>query len=165
MSTLLTDEVRGLLGRSVSFAAPEPLGRAAIRYFAIAIGDANPLYTDAGFAHRHGHPDVIAPPTLVCETNQYMAGERNPDGYIGFTWEVPVPGRTRLVRGGNEYRFERAVLPTDVITATFTVADISERTASSGLAMLILVNEVVYTNQDGERLAANRETLIWQELK
>lgn len=41
-STLLTDELRALVGRTAVYTAPEPLGRAALRYFATAVGDTNP---------------------------------------------------------------------------------------------------------------------------
>jgi len=164
MSRLLTDGVRAFTGRTASFTAPEPLGRASMRYFAVAIGDDNPLYTDREFAIEHGFEDVVAPPTLVCETNQYMLGPRDEHGYLGFTWDVPVPGRTRLIRGGNDYSFDRPVGPDDIITATFTVAEITERISSAGTAMLVLVNQVTYTNQHGDLLATNRETFIWQAL-
>lgn len=40
--TLLTDELRALVGRTTVYTAPEPLGRAALRYFATAVGDSNP---------------------------------------------------------------------------------------------------------------------------
>ena len=46
--SLLTDEVRALVGRTRTYTAPEPLGRASIRYFALAIGDDNPRRTVAG---------------------------------------------------------------------------------------------------------------------
>jgi acyl dehydratase len=162
--TLLTDEIRAMVGQSVSYTAPEPLGRASIRYFARAVGDDNPLYTDPGFARAHGYGDVVAPPTLVCETNQYMPAVRDEHGFPGHVWDVPVPGRTRLIRGGNSYTFDRPVGPDDVVTATFTLVDATERQSSAGKAMLVVTNEITYTDQQGQRLATNRETLIWQEL-
>ena len=68
---LLTPEVRACVGQTADFVAPEPLGRASIRYFALALGDANPLWVDDRFARAHGWPGVVAPPTLICETCQY----------------------------------------------------------------------------------------------
>lgn len=160
--TLLTDEVRSWIGREVVHAAPEELGRASIRYFALAIGDDNPLYSDDGYARSHGHPSVIAPPTLVCETNQFVP-EPAPDesGYIGHTWDLPVTG-CRLIRGGNDYTFQRPVLPTDRVTVRWRIADIEEKASSSREPMLVVTSEATYTNQDGDLLATNRETLIYQ---
>lgn len=161
MSSLLTDEVRAWIGREVAFTAREELGRASIRYFAQAIGDDNPLYTDEEYAKRHGHDGVIAPPTLVCETNQFVPDPR-PDehGYIGHAWDLPVRG-CRLLRGGNSYTFERPVRHSDRITVRWRIEDIQERTSSSGAPMLTVESVAAYSNQDGELLATNRETLIY----
>ena len=78
MGRLLTDAVRSQIGREASYTAPEELGRAAIRYFALAIGDDNPLRTDVEHARSAGYADVVAPPTLICESNQYMTGVAGP---------------------------------------------------------------------------------------
>ena len=51
---MLTPEISAFVGKSISYTAPEPVGKASIRYFAMAIGDANPLYTDDDFARKHG---------------------------------------------------------------------------------------------------------------
>jgi len=164
MGRLLTDAVRAQIGRETSYTAPEDLGRAAIRYFALAIGDGNPLRTDVEHARRAGYADVVAPPTLICETNQYMAGSPDPDGYIGHSWDLDVPG-TRLLRGGNSYEFFAPVYPFHRITATWRIVDIKERTSSRGAAMLLVTSEAVYTDQDGHRLARNTETIILQEIE
>lgn len=159
--TLLTDAVRACIGREALYEAPEELGHASIRYFALAIGDENPLYTDGEYARATGHPSVIAPPTLVCETNQFMRGDA--DATHGHAWDIPVSG-CRLIRGGNEYGFRSPVLPTDRITVRWRLTDIVERTSSSGVPMLIVTSEATYANQDGEVRATNRETLIYQAL-
>ena len=159
--SLLTDEVRAWIGKEAVYTAPEPLGRAAIRYFALAVGDDNPLYTDHEYARAHGYPDVIAPPTLVCETNQYVGGARSDEGLIGHWWDIPVEDAIP-VRGGNAYRFHRPVVPDDVITARWRIADIVERTRGDGSPMLLVTSEATYTNQDGELLATNTEIIIYR---
>ena len=148
--SLLTDEVRGLKGRSATYTAPEPLGRAAIRYFALATGDDNP-------AHLAGE---VAPPTLVCETNQFTGLPRDDNGYAGHGWGFHIPG-TREVRGGNSYRFHQAVRPEDVVTARWEVTDVTERTTGSGQSMVIVTSLATYTNQHGDLLVENEETLIY----
>ncbi len=160
--SLLTDEIRSLIGTEVSYTAPEELGRAAIRYFAIATHDEDPLYADDEYARANGYPSVIAPPTLVCETNQYMSGRPDADGYIGHRWAIPVAG-ARVVRGGHEYEFHRPVLPTDRITARWRIADIQEKASRRGTPMLVVISEVRYTSASGELLATNRETIIYQQ--
>jgi acyl dehydratase len=162
-ASLLTEEISALVGTTASYTAPEELGRASIRYFARAVGDDNPLYRDEAYARAHGYDGVVAPPTLVCETNQYADRPRDDDGYAGHVWPIEIPG-TRLVRGGNEYTFHRAVHPEDVITATWRIASVSERVMSNGLPMLIVESVASYTNQRGELLATNSDTLIFQAL-
>jgi acyl dehydratase len=160
MSGLLTPELRAMAGRQVTYTAPEELGRPALRYYALATRDDNPLYTNDDYARAHGYPGVVAPPTLICETNQYTGLPPDDDGYAGHSWPLHVPG-TRLVRGGNSYVFHRPVRPDDVITVTWRIASITERTSSRGQKMLIVNSVAKYTNQAGEPLAENSETLIY----
>jgi hypothetical protein len=149
--TLLTDEVREQIGREVAYTAPEPLSAAAFRYFAIAVGDDNPRW-------RHG----VASPTFVCESNQYLDSRADLVAG-GHHWDLPVSG-CRQLRGGHEYEFFRPVRAGDHLMVTWRIADIQERTSSSGKAMLIVSSEADYRTTSGEPLARNRETLIYQQL-
>lgn len=158
---LVTDELRGYIGQEVRYTAPEELGQASIRYFALALGDDNPLYRDEAFARQTRHGGIIAPPTLVCETNQPYDRQPDADGYIGHTWDLPLP-ECRLLRGANEYEFFQPVRPTDRITATWRISDIYERDTRRGGLLLFVASEVTYHNQAGELLAVNRETVIYQ---
>lgn len=162
--SLLTPEIEAMIGREVSYTAPEELGRASLRYYAQAVGDDNPLYTDDEYARAHGYDGVIAPPTLICETNQYAGLARDAEGYAGHGWGLELPG-TRQVRGGNAYTFHRPVRPSDVITATWTITDARERVNSAGHEMLFIASRASYHNQDGELLVTNEETLIFVALE
>ncbi len=162
--TLLTDEVRAYIGRTVRYTAPEALGRSSIRYFARAVGDDNPCYTDDEAAARAGHRDVVAPPTFVCETNQYADGRPDDDGYVGHSWDLPVPEGTRLVRGGHEYEFHAPVHPDVVLDVSWTVEGMEEKTSRSGTSLLLVTSLAEYRDQAGTLLARNRETLIYQEV-
>lgn len=148
---LVTPEVRAVIGRSVTYRAPEPLGAASIRYFALAIGSDPARWTDA------------APPTLVCETTQLTGmAERDGTGYAGHTWSIPFPRPTIMIRGGNDYRFERPVRPDDRVVTTWTIADIEDRVGSSG-PMAVVTSQATYETAAGELLATNTETLIYRE--
>ncbi|TIC88065.1 MaoC family dehydratase [Nocardioides sp. GY 10113] len=162
--SLLTDEVRALVGRTKVYTAPEPFGAAAGRYFGLAIGDDNPLYSDPDHARAHGLAGVTAPLTLVCETNQYAALPMDHEGYAGHTWDLDIPG-TRQVRGGNRYTFHRRIRPEDVVTATWRITGVSEKVTGSGNAMLIVSSTATYTDQHGEPLAENAETIIFVGLE
>ncbi len=160
---MLTDELRACIGRQARYSAPEELGRASIRYFALALGDDNPLYRDEEYARSAGHRSIPAPPTLVCETCQYADRPAGANGYIGPEWDLPIED-VRLIRAGNDYEFMRPVYPDDRITVTWTLTDIEERPARRGGAQLFVTTLAVYENQDGEQLATNRETVVLQPL-
>jgi acyl dehydratase len=161
--SLLTDELRSWVGREVTYTAPEELGRASIRYYALAMRDDNPLYLDDAHAREAGHPSVIAPPTLICESCQYAHRPPDGDGYIGHEWHLPITG-CRMSRAGNEYEFFRAVLPTDRVTVTWTLEDIVERPSSRGGTQLFVTSVARYRNQHDEPLAVNREIVVYQPL-
>ena len=162
--TLLTNEIRALEGCTKVYTAPEPFGAAAGRYFGLAIGDDNPLYSDADYARAQGLPGVTAPLTLVCETNQYANVPPDHEGYAGHTWDLDIPG-TRQVRGGNAYTFHRRLRPEDVVTATWRISSVTEKTTGSGTPMLLVGSTATYTNQDGDLLAENDETIIFVALE
>jgi len=161
--TLLSEELKSWIGREAHYPAREELGRASIRYFALALGDDNPLYVDDAYAKQAGYPSVIAPPTLVCETCQYAHQAPNADGYIGHEWRLPVPN-ARLVRAGNDYEFMRPVLPTDRVSVTWTLESIVEKPASRGGTQLFVSSVARYRDAQGEIVAINRETIVYQPL-
>jgi hypothetical protein len=150
VTSLLTEEMRLVIGRETTYVAPEPLGLPAIRYFDMAMD----LKAQRG--------DGEAAPTLVCETNQ-LVGRRDSDenGYFGHSWTLPLPVRCSMVRGGNEYRFGRPVRADDIITTTWRLTDAVERRAADGAPMLIVTAEADYYAADGEWLATNIETLVF----
>ncbi len=54
--------------------------------------------------------------------------------------------------------------PIDVVTATWRIADLVERTTSAGQQMLVVTSEATYTRADGALLATNTETLVYVAL-
>lgn len=155
------DQLQGWIGREATYTAPEPLGAASFRYYALAVGDDNPVYTDRDAARAAGHRDVVAPPTLVCETNQYVPHPlRDEHGYIGHGWDLPVRD-CRLIRGGNRYEFHGSFHPDDTVEATWRIASVEEKSSRSGV-MLVVESEAVYAVAGGDVVATNRETLIFQ---
>jgi acyl dehydratase len=156
---LLTDELRAKIGTTVIYTAPEPIGAAAGRYFAVAVDDPNPLYTDRDAAAAVGLPDVSIPPTLIFETNQHTGLPLTEDGFVGHDWGLEVPG-TRQVRGGNRYVFHRRVLPDDVLTFRHSLTDIEEKRTRDGAEMLVFTTLVECLDREGDLVAENSETLV-----
>jgi len=161
---LLTDELKSWIGREVHYPAREELGRASIRYFALALADDNPLYIDDAYARAAGYPSIVAPPTLICESCQYAHRPRDADGYIGHSWDLPV-GDCRVIRAGNDYQFFRPILPEDRISVTWRLEDIVERSSSRGGTQLFVTSVARYTDARGDLLAVNSETIVYQPLR
>jgi acyl dehydratase len=160
MTTRITDDLKAWIGREATYTAPEELGRASIRYFALALRDDNPVYCDADFARRTVHGDIIAPPTFVCETNQIINRPLDENGYIGHHWSLPLSSG-RFIRGGNEYEFFQPVRASDRVSVTWKIIDIYERHTRKLGTLIFVVSEARYTNQDKSLLAINRETNIY----
>jgi acyl dehydratase len=154
---LLTPEVQACVGQTVDYVAPEPLGRASIRYFALALGDRNPLWVDDEFARAQGWPGVVAPPTLVCETCQYSREGPDEDGYLGHTWRLPFPEPCQLLRGGNDYRFAAPATPETVLHVRWELLGLEAKAA-----FVVARAQARYRDQFGELLATNDETTIFR---
>ena len=152
----LFTRLQASIGKTAEFTAPDEIGRPAIRQFALAIGDFNPLYTDREAARAAGLPDLMAPPTFVCETMQYLTGPINEAGDFETLGAIREPGG---LRAGNDYEFFRPVRPEDVITARWEIKDVYRKTTRSGGVIFVAI-EISYHNQAGELLARNRELMF-----
>ena len=151
--TMLTEARADSSARRATYAAPDALGGPAIRYFASAVGDHNPLYTDGRTPARTATPASCAP-TLISETNQFVDHPRDPEGFAGHGWDIEAPG-TRLVRGGNNYVFHQPVSPDDVVTVVLGDHGLAERTTPPGRLMLVVTSTARFRQR--ARRAAGRE--------
>jgi acyl dehydratase len=124
--------------------------RGAIRKFAEAIGDDDPIYVDEKAAQAVGFKTIVAPPTFLCT----FRPQKLPDLHIQF-------GRVRL-NGGNEYEYYRPIYAGDTITLTARYVDVRERSGRTG-SMVFVITELTFTNQHGEVVAKGRNTGIMRE--
>ncbi len=154
----LVSRYRHLVGLERVYTAPEEVGRASIRKFAMALEDTNPLYVDREAARQSQYGDVIAPPTYVCEIWQYYRGQLDEEG--GFTDRLEMPDG-QAVRASNDYIFHRPLRPDDIVTACWTIRDIYAKGGRTG-PLLFVVVYITYTNQHGDGLAENEETLVYR---
>ena len=103
---------RDLAGQTFHRSRPYEVAREKIREFADALGDPNPAYRDPEVAKRHGHPDVIAPPTFGIvvgfEPLQAMLDE------VG----LPL---SRIMHADQKFTAHRPILPGDLLNAVLTV--------------------------------------------
>ncbi|MGA5823293.1 FAS1-like dehydratase domain-containing protein [Kitasatospora sp. NPDC094028] len=136
------------IGRSYPPTEPYEVGREKIREFAVAIGDANPAYTDAEAAKALGHPDVIAPPTFPFAITYRAAGQVVEDPELGLDY-------SRVVHRDQQFRYTRPVVAGDRLAVVVTIDAIK---SLAGNDVLTVRGEV--TDVTGEHVVTSVMTLV-----
>ncbi len=145
--SVITDEMKAAIGvESAPFL--NDVEKGAIRKFAEAVGDPNPLWQDEEYAKKGPNGRIVAPPTFLVTMRSGPAAR-----------PVRPPMRRGLLDGGAEWEFYLPVGPGDVIKCTSKLADAYERPGRMG-SMLFTVSEQTYINQKGELVAKRRGTVI-----
>ena len=157
MASLL-ERLKATVGQEIVLRAPDEIGRSSLRQYALAIGDFNPIYSDREFAQANGLRDEMAPPTLICDTWQYVDSDMDERGDL--LGRGPIRELEGL-RAANEYEFFQPIHPDDVVTAHWTVKDVYEKTGSTG-SLVFQVIETTFYNQSEELLARNTETMFYR---
>ncbi len=114
----------------VTTATPNDVEKGAIRKFAEAIGDLNPLYLDPEVARAAGFSNVTAPPTFPLS---FSCGTDIKD-LLG------APARSLLLADMN-IEYERPLVAGDRILVTSKVADITERPGAAGKVSVAIVED------------------------
>jgi acyl dehydratase len=147
MGKYISDEHKKLIGIE-SEPITHDVERGAIRLFAQAIGDANPLFNDERQARKSRFGTMIASPTFV----RLLMPREMP--------KVDIPNLPkRLLDGGSEWEFFQPIRPGDRITVISRMADLRETEGRMG-TMVVRVTELRYTNQFDELCTIQRMTLI-----
>lgn len=137
---------RSLIG-TVMPAFEVEVERGAIRKFAIAIGDPNPLYRDVDHARAHGFADLLAPPT-------FPVSFRPPDVP---PWMADLDWR-RIVAGEVAFDYVRPVVAGMRLDCRFAFAGLDEKRGSKG-TMELIRQELRVSDADGPVLTCHRTTV------
>ena len=151
----LTPEVLAYIGRVSDKVSGYPVSAEEIRRFCYATDDHNPRYLSG--------EDIVAPPMFVS---------------IPFDWEVPMDSlpedgtpqqndglvfpplkAKRKLFGGYQVEYFQEIRPGDILTRQRKFLDIYERSGASGSSVFMLI-EATYTNQRGEKVAVDINTII-----
>lgn len=138
---------RSLIGRE-SEPVLHDVEKNAIRRFAEALGDPNPLYQDEGAARAAGYGGLVAPPTFPLALT---SNER-------FRHSLDL-GTRSILHGEQQFEYARPIVAGDRITVVTRVADVQEKAGASG-PMDVLVLEDEGRDDKGEWVFRSRATLI-----
>ncbi|MGB3680912.1 MAG: MaoC family dehydratase N-terminal domain-containing protein [Rubrobacteraceae bacterium] len=120
--------------------------RGAVRKFAEAIADPNPLYMDEKAATESRYGRLLAPPTFP-RTFDY--------GYVPGL-ELPDAG---LIHGEFHIAYERPLFVGDEVLCRVTLKDSREKQSRSGLLGFLLFERAGET-PEGERIFTMNDTVI-----
>ena len=153
--SILTDEIKAMIG-TLSEPVIMEVGRVAIRRYADAVGDDNPLFHEVEDAKAAGYEDLICPPGFW----GWPIKGRATIGGMSIVGAVLIKaGLWRILDGGVDQEFYIPIRAGDILTAYSKIADIREREGKTG-RMVFTTVETTYLNQNGDTVAVNRATII-----
>lgn len=151
----IPDEVKAMIGVTTEPMIME-VERGAIRRFADAIEDPNPLYRDVEHARNSRYGEIICPLGFFGWPLRGGGLEQ----MMGTLMPVMMKaGLFRILDGGIEYEYFLPVRAGDTLTSYGKIADIREREGKSG-KMLFMTIEQTFWNQNGDKVAIARSTII-----
>jgi len=151
----ISDEIKAMIGTMTEPSIME-VERGAIRRFADAIGDPNPLYKDIEYAKNSRYGEMVCPIGFFGWPIKGGGLEQ----MMGMIMPAMIKaGLFRILDGGVDYEFFIPIHAGDTLTSYGKVADIREREGKSG-KMLFITMEQTYLNQNGDKAAVARATII-----
>ena len=133
--------------------------KGAIRRYADAVGDDNPLYYDEEYAKKTKYGGIIAPPGFFGWAKKTISSSEGLVGLIGAMIEAGYAG---ILDGGMAYDFFLPIRVGDTLVGSPKVADIALKEGKT--KMMILRFETSYWNQNGDLVAKSYQTLIGRQL-
>lgn len=147
-----------------------PIEAGHIMLFARAVGDANDIYYNSGYAKKQGFDNVIAPPTFVQASAQF-----DPDYFlrpkIGQEWFGSAKGPTGITQkksaggggggGGGlhaeqHYEYHRPLVAGEVLSATVLPGKTWEKQGRRGGNLMFSESITEYRNPAGELVVTAR---------
>lgn len=127
-----------------------PIERSRLQFFAKAIGETNPVYTDLAAAREAGYADLPAPPTFL------FAAELDSGTSFKLLEDLQIP-IAKLLHGEQSFTYFRAACVGDTVTVNSRVSDIYDK--KNG-ALEFVVKTSRATNQRQELVAELRTVLV-----
>ena len=155
--SLIPEETMNRVGELLADPVSVVIDRREAQRYALAVGDANPVYFDEAAAVAAGHRTIIAPPTFV--THAIVPPRANEQLRDDGLWRDGAGVRLevkRMMFGGEEWDFLEPACVGDTITAETRLADLDQKDGSKG-PFVRVVRETTFSNQDGAVIARSRQ--------
>jgi hypothetical protein len=135
--------------------------RGRLRFFAEAIGETDPRYTDLEAARAAGYPDLPVPPTflfgLKLDSRRSGAGGSGSDDALGWLTDLGVDVRY-VLHGSQRFSYDRLAFAGDELVLSPRITDVYDK--RGGALEFVVVDTTV--TRGGERIATLTETVIVQ---
>ncbi len=124
--------------------------RGRLRFFAKAIGETDPIYTDLSVARDAGYSDLPAPPTFLFSAEL--------DAGTTFAMlEMLGVDTARILHGEQSFRYFTDVIAGDTVTVRSRISDIYDK-KDGALQFVVKQSEVV--NHRAEKVAELRAVIV-----
>lgn len=125
-----------------------PVERGRLRFFAKAVAQTDPVYTDLDTARQAGHPDLPVPPTF------FFSLELEAPDPFGYLTALDVDLR-RVLHGEQSFTYHRLAHAGDTLTLRPRIVDVYRK---KGGALEFLVKQTDVTC--GDELVAEARSVI-----
>jgi acyl dehydratase len=126
--------------------------RSRLQFFAKAIGETNPVYTDLAAARAAGYTDLPAPPTFL------FGAELDSGASDQLVADLGIPF-ANLLHGEQRFTYHHPACAGDKVTVRSKVTDVYEK---KGGALEFVVKSSHITNEDGLLLAEMHTVLVYR---
>jgi acyl dehydratase len=140
---------RSFIGRDLP-SSTMTLERGRLRFFAKAVGETDPVYTDLEAARAAGYPDLPAPPTFL------FGAELDSGESFALLDLLGIP-LAKVLHGEQGFTYHRPACAGDTITVRPRIADIYDK---KGGALEFVVKTAEARNQRDELVAELRTVLV-----
>jgi hypothetical protein len=123
-----------------------------LRFFACAIGEDNPIYTDENVAVAAGYKAIPAPPTFPMVLDTEGSSLEGIFSMLGLDL-------SRILHGSQSFEYFETIYAGDRITVKGRVSDMYDKKQG---ALEFIVLESSYFNQHGVLVARSENTLVYR---
>lgn len=121
-----------------------------LRFFAKAIGETNPVFTDLQTAHTAGHRNLPVPPTFL-----FGIELESPDP---FEWLAGLGvDLRRVLHGEQSFTYHCQAVAGDVLTATPRIANVYNK---KGGALEFIEKTSMVTQENGDLVAELKSVIV-----